>query len=164
MWNRTLFITIFSLALLVGAGSAGASPCHFAVGPDTPVPFAPNPQTGFIELTVPMTIGGNAYTVDLQVAILGFLEIGDDGLPRRAVVTHNWQIRENGLQLDWVGEAETVPTAAPNQIYYRLRLDLVTATGRYGAGTAFVEGIFNLDGTGDARGFFSKLCFGGRGA
>lgn len=164
MLNRTLFATIFSLALLVGAGSAGASPCRFAVGPDTPVPFAPSPETGFIELTVPMTIGQRAYTVDFQVAILGFLEVGDDGLPRRAVVTHNWRIRENGLQLEWVGEAEAVPTEAPNQIYYRLRLDLVTSTGRYGAGTVFLEGIFNLDGTGDARNFFAKLCFGGNAA
>jgi hypothetical protein len=164
MGNRTQFLTIFSLALLVGAGSVAASPCHFAVGPETPLPFAPNPETGFIELTAPMTIGQNAYTVDLQVAIIGFLEVGDDGLPRRALVTHHWRVRENRLQLEWVGEAEAVPTDVPNQVYYRLRLDLVTATGRYGAGVFFVEGIFNLDGTGDVRNLFGKLCFGGDGS
>jgi hypothetical protein len=163
MWNRTLVLTIFALALVLGAGSAAASPCHYAVGPDAPIQFAPNPETGLIELTVPLTIGGHTYTVDFQVALLGFLEVGDDGLPRRTVVTHTWHVRENGLRLEWTGEAVGGPTGEPNQLYYRLRLDLVSATGRYGAGTAFVEGIFNLDGTGDARNVFAKLCLGGRG-
>ncbi|HVS65284.1 MAG TPA: hypothetical protein VMT85_17470 [Thermoanaerobaculia bacterium] len=161
MRNRTLFATICAttgLALLLGAGSAAASPCVYAIGPATPIQFAPNPETGLIELTVPLTIGANAFTADLEVAILGFLEVGDDGYPRRAVVTHAWRIRENNLKLDWVGEAATVPTGEPNQIYYRLRLDLATSNGRYDAGTLFIEGIFNFDGTGDARSFFGKLC------
>ncbi|HUP24693.1 MAG TPA: hypothetical protein VNB06_17375 [Thermoanaerobaculia bacterium] len=152
------------MALLLGAGSAVASPCQYAIGPETPIQFAPNPETGLIELSVPLNIGGNAFWADLQVAILGFLEVGDDGFPRRALVTHSWRIRENNLKLDWTGEAATVPTGEPSQVYYRLRLDLATATGRYGAGTVFIEGIFNFDGTGDARGFFGKLCFGGSGA
>jgi hypothetical protein len=163
MWNRTPFVSIFAtiaIALFLDAGSAAASPCWFAVGPATPIEFAPNPQTGLIELTVPLNIGPNAYTADLEIAILGFLEVGADGLPRRAVVTHAWQIRESNVKLNWVGEALAVPTGEPNQIYYRLRLDLETAIGRFNAGTLFVEGIFNLDGTGDARGFFGKLCGG----
>lgn len=162
MWNRTLVATIVVLALVLGAGSAAASPCHYAVGPEEPVPYGPNPETGLIELTVPLIIGSTAYTVDFEVGLLGALELGDDGLGRRVVVTHTWNIRENGLRLEWTGEAVAVPTGTPDQIYYRLRLDLVSATGRYGAGTVFIEGLFNADGTGDARNVFAKLCTGGR--
>lgn len=160
MSHRTLVAALVSLSVLgLPAAGAHAGECRYLVGPDEPVPFAPNPKTGLIELTVPFTIGDQAVTADIEVAILGFLEVADDGSPRRVLVTHTWTFQENGHRIDWFAEGSGFPTDDPTLIDYTLRLNIAASTGPFHTGSVFVQGVFNLlDATGDAGSWFGKLC------
>lgn len=140
--------------------AAGGTTCEYIAGPSTHTSFTMDPETGLIHLTVPMTIGSHSYTVDFEVAILGFLKVSDQGFPETALVTHTWHIRENGLELNWTGQANLTPTNDPTMANYTIRLDMVAANGRFSGGTLFADGVFNLtNGSGTAGDFYGKVCF-----
>lgn len=163
MYKLTILTAVSLLVLVPPAPVAAAGPCQFLVGPPEAIDFAPNPETGLLELTVPLTIGGNPYHADLQVALLGALEVFDDGAPRRVLVDHQWRLRENGIHLEWFGEAFATRTDDPTVVHYTARLDLAESTRRWGDGVFFAQGEFNVvDATGTAEDFFGRLCFESR--
>lgn len=163
MYKLTILTAVSLLVLVPSTPATAAGPCQFLVGPPEAIDFAPNPETGLLELTVPVTIGGNPYHADLQVALLGSLEVFDDGVPRRVLLAHQWRLQENGIRLEWFGEAFTTRTNDPTVVRYTVRLDLAESTRRWGDGVLFAQGEFNVvNGTGTAENFFGRLCFESR--
>ena len=165
--GKTAILASVSLLLALLAPQAQAArACEYFTGPDVPVNFAPDPATGFIVLTLPIEIRSKTFTVDVQAAILGFLETGQNGAPTRALQTQTWDFRETGLRLEWNGDTRATPTDEPWVLDYTLRFDLAAANGRsmrgrrISTGVAYANGQINLlNLTGNTAEVFGRVCF-----
>ena len=163
--SRSVRITSFVVAAFacatVAAFAAGpARPdCEYIKGPATPLSFAPDPATGLITFTAPFQFGDDMQATNVEVAILGFLDVAADGFPERALVTHTWRIPGSRRELDWTGQANLSRTSDPTMAHYTIRLDVTSATRPGTSGVLFADGSFNLlNGSGTAGDFFGKVC------